>query len=443
MNAPSKHPGAPQLPKSFGSNIINLMGLFVFFSAVFCCREAGYNGVPATIICTGVYGAFVIGLEVIFLRTPARAGTGLSFSRYHWSADRVFFKLAGLYACYGFVALLYWQLDRYRDSFFEPYWLALDIMMPYVAMVAVPYVALVDGFMKNPEDNYYCLGRLLLAFRLETTWRALGQLLLGWVVKGYFLPLMFIYFVGDIDYMMELDLSDTNITFLNVFRPFVSLVFVLDLLAAVAGYALTFRLFDTHIRSVEPTVLGWLVCLACYDPFNGVFLGLYADYRGHDERWIEWLEPMNSYLLMLWGGMTFLAILVYSVAGMNFGVRFSNLTHRGVMTNGMYRYTKHPEYISKNFFWWTTFIPFAAVGDGGGFFTAIQYMLLMTVVNMTYFLRARTEERHMSRDPVYVEYALWMNEHGVFAWLGKAIPFFRYKPPANWEQLPYPYTGIK
>jgi hypothetical protein len=69
--------------------------------------------------------------------------------------------------------------------------------------------------------------------------------------------------------------------------------------------------------------------------------------------------------------------------------------------------------------------------------------MLMMMVNMTYFMRARTEERHMSRDPVYVQYALWMNEHGVFAWLGRLVTFFRYKPPVNWENLPYPYTGIK
>ncbi|NBO18320.1 MAG: DUF1295 domain-containing protein [Proteobacteria bacterium] len=443
MSSTEKHPVTPNIPKSFGNNIINLVGLFAFFSAVFYCRTQGYDGVFGTIFCTAVYGACVITLEVLLLKTPARPGTGLSFARYNWSADRVFYKLVGLYACYGFVAFLYWQLDRYRDDFFQPYWEALDMMMPYVALVAVPYIALVDGFMKNPEDNYFCLGKLLLTWKLETTWKALGQLLMGWIVKGYFLPLMFIYFVGDINYIVSLDLSDTNITFLNVFHPFVSLVFVLDLLAAVAGYALTFRLFDTHIRSVEPTVLGWLVCLACYDPFNGIFLSLYADYRGHDERWIEWLEPMNTYLLMLWGGMTFLAILVYSVAGMNFGVRFSNLTHRGVMTNGMYRYTKHPEYISKNWFWWTTFIPFTAAGDGGDGIDALHYILLMLMVNLTYFMRARTEERHMSRDPVYVQYALWMNEHGIFAWLGRLIPFFRYKPPANWENLPYPYTGIK
>jgi hypothetical protein len=45
-----------------------------------------------------------------------------------------------------------------------------------------------------------------------------------------------------------------------------------------------------------------------------------------------------------------------------------------------------------------------------------------------YFMRAKTEERHLSRDPVYVEYALWMNDHGVLRFLNR-VPIFRYKPP--------------
>ena len=32
------------------------------------------------------------------------------------------------------------------------------------------------------------------------------------------------------------------------------------------------------------------------------------------------------------------------------------------------------------------------------------------------------------RDPVYVEYALWMNDHGVLRFINR-LPIFRYKPP--------------
>ena len=34
-----------------------------------------------------------------------------------------------------------------------------------------------------------------------------------------------------------------------------------------------------------------------------------------------------------------------------FSFRFSNLTHRGIITSGPYRFTKHPSYVSKNIAW--------------------------------------------------------------------------------------------
>ena len=38
--------------------------------------------------------------------------------------------------------------------------------------------------------------------------------------------------------------------------------------------------------------------------------------------------------------------------------RFSNLTHRGIITNGPYRYSKHPAYLAKNLSWWLVSMPF-------------------------------------------------------------------------------------
>jgi protein-S-isoprenylcysteine O-methyltransferase Ste14 len=36
-------------------------------------------------------------------------------------------------------------------------------------------------------------------------------------------------------------------------------------------------------------------------------------------------------------------------------------------------------------------------------------------VNLLYYMRAKTEERHLMRDPEYREYAAWISRHGLFA----------------------------
>ena len=59
--------------------------------------------------------------------------------------------------------------------------------------------------------------------------------------------------------------------------------------------------------------------------------------------------------------------------------------------------------------------------------------LLLLGLNFIYLMRAKTEEWHLSRDPEYVRYALWMEEHGMFRFL-KYLPLLRlmaYRAPGT------------
>ena len=313
------------------------------------------------------------------------------------------------------------------------------MVLPWLGLLAVPYIIFVDGYMKQPEDGYYWLGRCLLLEGCRGQERVIGQHLLGWVVKGFFLPLMFIYLTGNVNKLMGMNLAESAGSFIAFFHLAVLLIFTLDLLTAAAGYGLTFRLFDTHIRSSDPTFLGWWVCLSCYMPFAGRYLSLYLSYGGSENDWIKWLHDYPG-LQMLWGGAMLAALVVYVGASINFGCRFSNLTHRGILTRGMYGFTKHPAYVSKNLYWWMAFVPFAS---HGAWQESLRFCALLLGTNLVYYLRARTEERHLSHDPDYVAYALAMNERSVFGRLARRIPFLRYTPPPGWETVSRPYQGIR
>ncbi len=69
----------------------------------------------------------------------------------------------------------------------------------------------------------------------------------------------------------------------------------------------------------------------------------------------------------------------------------------------------------------------AAAAGGPG--EAARHALMLLVLNGVYFLRARAEERHLSEDPRYVAYALWMNDHGLLRHLGRWFSCLRYVPP--------------
>ena len=46
---------------------------------------------------------------------------------------------------------------------------------------------------------------------------------------------------------------------------------------------------------------------------------------------------------------------------------------------------------------------------------------LLAGANLIYLLRARTEERHLSQDPVYRDYAAFIDQHGLIAVLRRAL----------------------
>ena len=74
------------------------------------------------------------------------------------------------------------------------------------------------------------------------------------------------------------------------------------------------------------------------------------------------------------------------MATVAFGLRFSNMTNRGILTRGPYAWVRHPAYAAKALSWWVLSAPFLrGVGD-------TARLALWTGI---YVARALTEERHL------------------------------------------------
>jgi hypothetical protein len=61
-------------------------------------------------------------------------------------------------------------------------------------------------------------------------------------------------------------------------------------------------------------------------------------------------------------------------------------------------------------------MPFVA---SDGLAAAARRCLLLALLNGVYYLRAKTEERHLSADPIYVDYAAWIKSNGALRFLGR------------------------
>ena len=161
----------------------------------------------------------------------------------------------------------------------------------------------------------------------------------------------------------------------------------------------------------------------CYWPFWGVLFYQFFFKYDSGQQWMKFFET-GSFIWYAW----FIAIIglefLYALATVAGGIRFSNLTYRGLWNTGPYRWTKHPAYVFKNLSWWLISMPFMQTG----WQNALRASLLLLGVNIIYYLRAKTEERHLSHYPEYEAYALEMNDKSIFRWCTKLLPFLKYKP---------------
>jgi hypothetical protein len=87
-------------------------------------------------------------------------------------------------------------------------------------------------------------------------------------------------------------------------------------------------------------------------------------------------------------------------------------------------------------------MPFMVSGDDWR--ETIRRSILLIGLNLIYYLRAKTEERHLSLDPVYVQYARWIDEHGVLRRLNR-LPIIgrlaRWRPVFRSYTPPTPISG--
>ncbi|MGY3611445.1 hypothetical protein ACWGRJ_47265, partial [Bradyrhizobium sp. Lot11] len=170
------------------------------------------------------------------------------------------------------------------------------------------------------------------------------------VIKCFFLVLMFSGGMASLAELFEKPAWTFPPLSAAWFEGLMRLVFLFDTVLATGGYIATFKLFGWQIRATETTVLGWLVCLICYEPFFPAVSHGFVPY-GEGPGWESVIQE-GSAIFLLWSVATLLCTVIYLWATVAFGPRFSNLTHRGIITTGPYRFLKHPAYVSKNIAWW-------------------------------------------------------------------------------------------
>jgi protein-S-isoprenylcysteine O-methyltransferase Ste14 len=204
----------------------------------------------------------------------------------------------------------------------------------------------------------------------------------------------------------------------------VAFAFAVDLAFALAGCTFATR---STLFSTQPRLIGWVVCLICYPPF----LAFWDEYHRVGNKQGSWPTLLTWDPLAVVGGILMAACLVlYISATVAFGFRFSNLTNRGVITTGPYRLMKHPAYFAHVAnAWIVTFLLFPTAGLP----VSLHTMTIPVVFTVIYWLRAITEEQHLSENNQYREYATWIAEQGLLARLKKSLSVRPPRPAIDLE----------
>ena len=211
------------------------------------------------------------------------------------------------------------------------------------------------------------------------------------------------------------------------------MLYVALLAAITPGYLFSSRLLATYVRKCDRTALGWIATLSCYAPLSVPVFGRWLNYRSPnsagDQPWAMELAGWQTASLVV--GCAIICLeLVHWWGEASFGLRASNLSNRGIVTTGPYRFCKHPIYLSKCFGWALIYLPFAGHG-----IESVRSTLLFAGVCAIYAARSYAEERLLSTDPDYVRYALWMDNHGVFSALGRRVPLLKFENRyARWHE---------
>jgi protein-S-isoprenylcysteine O-methyltransferase Ste14 len=319
-------------------------------------------------------------------------------------------KLAGLWATWALIAFLYGIARWYWRG---QYLYAMEVLTAFAVplfLASIPYVLWLDRVLGNPRDGAWHFGAMLIGREAHDP-EEVKHHLRSWAVKGFFCAFMISILPPGFAAIVSLDVSSISGNPVAIATWLTELLFLIDVQIAMVGYLVTLKPLDAQIRSANPHLAAWLAALMCYPPFILMGDGGPLHYHQNTGDWAMWLQG-NPVVLWVWGALLVFLTGIYAWATVAFGLRFSNLTYRGVLTNGPYRFTRHPAYLSKNLYWWCATMPFIATT--GSLVDIVRNTALLGLVSAVYYWRAKTEERHLGdEDPKYRAYSAWMAKNAL------------------------------
>lgn len=309
----------------------------------------------------------------------------------------------------------YRWLPLYNNPSGQPSLYFLERLLELYLIFGLPYFLLTLVFKSSRVEDFYdpavriihmlrhVLSPLLPGRRRGRPARVFRKrynrkVLLGLVMRAYFLPLMVSQVYGNLQQALVLA-GDR----FHGYAPLVilywltALLWLCDTINASVAYALESRWLENRSRSIDLTLTGWAVCLFCYYPLNHITGTLFPfAYLVVNDDPAGLVVPSLGFLY----GVKILEVsllVLHIYVDVSLGPSVANITLKRLQTRGPYGIVRHPGTTSKLFFWLAISACYSA-------FWSLPIILGQLAWSVLYVLRALTEERHLRQHETYRTY---------------------------------------
>ena len=327
------------------------------------------------------------------------------------SLARYLIWLALLYLGYK----IYEVTPYYNSPFFKPNLEFFKQLLLIYSIAGLPYFFITLKYKSSRIEDFYDPAIRIIHILKQISLRTLRgdrvgsiflvlkkrynrKVLLNLVMRTYFIPVMVSQISSNMSYSLQLTHSyNFNSSLLTLLMLLTSLIWLTDATNASLAYCMESRWIENRTRSIDMTISGWMVCLFCYPPLNGItsyFFPFAPNVVSNDPGALIYTNMTFFYTAKIIQ-VSLLALHVY--IDLSLGPSVANITFKKLQTKGVYGIVRHPGTVTKLFFWLITSSFYSR-------FWSTRMILGQLSWSIIYILRALTEERHLKHHHEYNEY---------------------------------------
>ncbi len=280
-------------PRSAVSAGVGVAGLAGMVAWIVVARMLGLDGPYAAMVNVAACALPMVLWSVLVDKVHRNPSTGIDWGnvrRWRETFEISLTKLAGLWLTWGGIAAIYavgrfWWQTAFANFPFSMW--VFECAAPALFLLSIPYVLWLDRRLVEPRDGAWALGAWLMGSGPVEP-GAIHNHLRSWAVKGFFLAFMLAIVPPGFGDFVRGDLAHVLDDPVQLANWLITFMFVIDVAFATAGYILTFRPLDSHIRTANPYAAAWMAALICYPPFVLMADGGPLDYHPGTADWSYW-----------------------------------------------------------------------------------------------------------------------------------------------------------